>query len=163
MESQSIKIEHIDVEKLIPFLRNAKRHNKKQIKGIAESIKRIGFTRPFTVDKNNVLAIGHGMLEAVKILGFKTVPCIRKDELTDEEIRALRLIDNRLSEMGGGWDQNILGEEFATLSFDLQPFNVDFDGKFEMPDFDPGTIDDQSKLDEKEPITCPKCNFSWQK
>lgn len=156
-----MKITEIEIGKLKPYKLNAKKHPPEQIDGIALSIKKFGFYAPVVVDENNNIIAGHGRLEAAKLIGAKTVPVVRLEGLSEQDVRALRLIDNRIAETG--WDAGILAEEFADLSFDFAPFHVDFSGQFDMPDFSPGTEDDQSKLDEKEPTTCPKCGHSWTK
>lgn len=120
MEIQSIKI-----EKLVPYKLNAKKHPKQQIEGIAESIKRFGFTQPIVVDGKDEVIIGHGRLEGAKLAGLKEIPCVRRDDLTEAEIKALRLIDNRIAETG--WDGELLNLDLDSIDFDFESFNIEFD------------------------------------
>lgn len=120
-----MKIKQIQIDKLNPYKLNAKLHPKSQIEGLAESIKRFGFTQPIVIDKKNVVIIGHGRLEAAKSIAMIKVPCLVLESLSKAEIRALRLIDNRIAETG--WDTELLELEFEDFDFDFEPFNIDFD------------------------------------
>lgn len=162
-----MKIINVKIGLLKPYKLNAKNHPQTQIDGIAESIRRFGFTQPVVIDKKNEIIIGHGRVAAAKLVGLKEIPCIRREDLKDDEIRALRLIDNRIAETG--WDQEMLKVEFQTLSYDLTPFNVDF--SFDIAAAQGGgagdeeTPGDNKDLDEKELAKttheCPKCKFRW--
>ena len=77
-------------EAIIPYGNNAKKHDKKQIANVAESIKRFGFVQPIVVDANNVIVIGHCRWEAAQKLKLGTVPCVRVNTLTPEQVAALR-------------------------------------------------------------------------
>lgn len=81
-----------------PYSKNAKKHDARQIKNVAESIKQYGFVQPVVVDKNNVIVIGHCRALAAKKLGIKEVPCVCVDDLTPEQVNALRLVDNKSNE-----------------------------------------------------------------
>ena len=85
----------IPVAELIPYINNP-RINDKAVPAVAESIRQFGFKQPLVVDKNNVIIVGHTRLKAAKLLGLKTVPCVRADDLTDDEARAYRLVDNKV-------------------------------------------------------------------
>lgn len=102
---------------LTGYPKNAKEHTKKQINAVAESIKRFGFRQPIVIDKNNVVVIGHCRLEAAKILNLNEVPCELADDLTEDEINALRLADNKLNE--SDWDMKLVVEELKGMSEDL--------------------------------------------
>lgn len=112
-----------EVDKLIPYSRNAKKHDETQIANVAESIKQFGFVQPVVVDKNGVIVIGHCRTLAAKKLGMKTVPCVAVDELTDEQVRALRIIDNKTNE--SPWDMEMLAEELPEVS--LEGFDLGLD------------------------------------
>lgn len=149
---KNMKIEKIKIEKLKPYRLNAKKHPQSQIEGIAESIKRFGFTQPIVIDGNDEIIIGHGRLEAAKILNLEEVPCVCRDDLKPEEIKALRLIDNRISETG--WDQEILKIDLENLDFDFSSFNIDFeDLKFDETAKDGLTDDDAVPDAPVEPVT----------
>ena len=93
-----MQIEEIKTEALIPYQFNNKVHDITQVDRIANSIKEFGFIQPLVVDKNNVVVIGHGRLEAAKKLGLDTVPCLYVENLTDTQIKKLRILDNKLNE-----------------------------------------------------------------
>ena len=125
-----------EVDKLIPYSKNAKKHDEAQISNVAESIKQFGFVQPVVVDKNGVIVIGHCRTLAAKKLGMKTVPCVMVDDLTDEQVRALRIIDNKTNE--SPWDMELLAEELPDI--DLSGF--DFDFGIDLPE---GSKEDEDK------------------
>ena len=164
-----MKIEQIPTEKLIPYARNAKKHDAAQVSKLAGSIREFGFNNPVLIDKDNGIIAGHGRVMAAQKLELKAVPCIRLGHLTDTQRRAYILADNRLAEIGGGWDEEMMALELGDLrelDFDLDLIGLDAD-KIEAilnplePDFAPGTEDDQGKLDEKSPIECPHCHMHF--
>lgn len=115
----------MDISLIKPYDKNAKKHPKKQVDQVAASIKEFGFNQPIVVDKNNVVIVGHGRLEAAKTLGMTDVPTITVD-LTDEQSNAYRLADNKLNE--SEWDMKLVIEELKGLSepmFDLTGFDKD--------------------------------------
>ena len=121
-----MKIELIEVEKLIPYAKNAKKHPKKQIEQIAKSIKEFGFNQPIVVDSKNNIVVGHGRLEAAKFLKIDRVPVVRLDELTEQQLKAYRLADNKLNE--SDWDMDLVIEELKELDsamIDLTGFSND--------------------------------------
>jgi hypothetical protein len=110
-----MKIEQIATDKLIPYARNAKKHDAAQVSKIAGSIREFGFNNPVLIDKDNGIIAGHGRVMAAQSLSLDTVPCIRLGHLTDTQRRAYILADNRLAEIGGGWDEEMLKLELAEL------------------------------------------------
>jgi hypothetical protein len=109
-ERQRLAIEDQAPAALRPNLRNSRSHTKHQIRQIAESIRVFGFTNPVLVDRKNQVIAGHGRVEAAKLLGMGTVPTIRLEHLTEDQIRAYIIADNRLAE-NAGWDNSILATE----------------------------------------------------
>jgi len=109
-----MEIKYIKISELKPYEKNAKKHSKKQIEQIANSIKEFGFKQPIVVDINNVIIVGHGRIEAAKLLGFSEVPCLIANDLTEEQIKAYRLSDNRLNE--SGWEMRQVYEELNSMS-----------------------------------------------
>jgi DNA modification methylase len=105
---------------LQPYARNARRHSKKQIRQIADSIQRFGFTNPVLISDSNEIIAGHGRVSAAKLLGLATVPTLRLSHLTEVERRAYVLADNKLA-LNAGWDQEILAIELQAL------VDLDFD------------------------------------
>jgi ParB-like chromosome segregation protein Spo0J len=115
-----MKIENIKVADLVPYARNAKRHDEAQVAKIAGSIKEYGFTNPVLIDKDNGIIAGHGRVLAAQKLGLAEVPCIRLGHLTDAQRRAYILADNRLAEIGGGWDLEMLKLELEELDIPME-------------------------------------------
>lgn len=115
---------------LIPYAANAKKHDEKQIKNVAESIKQFGFVQPVVVDRAGVIVIGHCRVLAAKKLGMKEVPCVCVDDLTPEQVNALRLVDNKSNE--SEWDFDLLADELPGL--DLSAFDFDWNLRDELND-----------------------------
>jgi ParB-like chromosome segregation protein Spo0J len=162
--SENPEYKQASVESLIPYARNARTHSDDQVSKIASSIKEFGFLNPVIVDGENGIIAGHGRVMAAKLLGMDQVPVLQADHLTDAQKRAYVLADNRLA-LDAGWDDELLRVEFAELEdvgfdLDLTGFTPDeiaaYSGEI---NFEPGTEDDQGKLDELEPkwIACPHC------
>ena len=117
---------------LIPYEKNP-RKNAKAVKYVANSIENFGFKIPIVIDRNNVVVCGHTRLMATKQLGIEEVPCIVADDLTDEQIKAFRLADNKVSEQAE-WDIGLLNEELDDiLNVDMGDFGFDI---FSMDDLD---------------------------
>lgn len=109
---------------LIPYEKNP-RKNDEAVKYVAESIKQFGFKVPIVIDKNNVIVAGHTRYKASKKLKLEEVPCIVADDLSEEQIKAYRLADNKVSEKAE-WDFDLLGEELEDLfDFDMTLFGFD--------------------------------------
>lgn len=115
-----------DPAALTPYENNTKTHPPEQVDRIAESIKRFGWWQPIVADRDNVVIIGHGRLLAAKQLMLDTVPVVYADTLTDDQIQALRIADNKTNE--SPWDFAKLEEELAALSIagvDMTAFGFD--------------------------------------
>lgn len=111
------------LSEIAPYAKNAKKHDKTQIANVAESIKQYGFVQPVVIDKDGVIVIGHCRALAAKKLGMETVPCVCVDDLTPEQVNALRLVDNKTNE--SAWDMDLLAEELGEV--DLSAFDFDWD------------------------------------
>ena len=109
-------IEHLKTSDLIPYARNAKKHDASQVAKLAGSIREFGFNNPVLIDRDNGIIAGHGRVLAAQSLALETVPCIRLGHLSDTQRRAYILADNRLAEIGGGWDEEMLKLELADLA-----------------------------------------------
>ena len=107
---------------IVPYAKNAKKHDNRQINNVAESIKQYGFVQPIVIDRDGVIVIGHCRALAAKKLGMKEVPCVCVDDLTPEQVNALRIVDNKSNE--SDWDYDFLADELAEL--DLSYFDFDF-------------------------------------
>ncbi len=122
-------IKMIDLNEILPYKGNP-RCNDNAVDIVAESIQRFGFKVPIVIDKGGVIVTGHTRLKAAKKLDMRTVPCITADDLTDEQIRAFRLADNKTTEYAT-WDFDKLEAELEELKL----LGVDMDSfEFELPD-----------------------------
>jgi ParB-like chromosome segregation protein Spo0J len=108
------KIEQIPPSDLAPYKRNARTHSRRQIDQIAKSISAFGFNNPVLIDDALGIIAGHGRVEAAKLLGLKTVPCLRLSHLSETEKRAYILADNQLATKAG-WDTELQAIEFQGL------------------------------------------------
>ena len=107
---------------ITPYANNAKKHSRQQINNVAESIKQYGFVQPIVIDRNGVIVIGHCRALAAQKLGMAEVPCVCVDDLTPEQVNALRLVDNKSNE--SDWDFDLLKDELPEL--DLSAFDFDW-------------------------------------
>mgnify|MGYP003666053604 FL=1 len=105
MKNINLRVQRLDA--LTPCARNARTHSKKQIRQIADSIEEFGFTNPVLVDKDGGVIAGHGRIEAARLLEMETVPTLCLADLTQAQIKAYIIADNRLAELAG-WDREIL-------------------------------------------------------
>lgn len=139
---------------IVPYAANAKKHDKRQINNVAESIKQYGFVQPIVIDRDGVIVIGHCRALAAKKLGMKEVPCVCVDDLTPEQVNALRLVDNKSNE--SDWDFDLLADELPGL--DLSAFDFDWG----LPETTEEVIEDEApEVDEdSEPIA--KLGDIWQ-
>lgn len=112
-----------NITELVPYENNTKKHDETQIKNVAESIKQYGFVQPIVIDKDDVIVIGHCRYEASKLLGLEEVPCVLVDNLSEEQVKALRIVDNKTNE--SEWDMELLEDELSNI--DLDDFDFSFD------------------------------------
>jgi ParB-like chromosome segregation protein Spo0J len=149
------------VEDLIPYENNP-RINDEAVKYVAESIKQFGWKVPIVIDGNNVIVTGHTRLKAAKELGMTEVPCIIADDLTEEQIRAFRLADNKVGEIAQ-WDMAKLELELEEIDFDMGDF-----GFIELADLDVDEFfEDAEPKEENEPeeekeVQCPHCGMFFK-
>jgi ParB-like chromosome segregation protein Spo0J len=130
----SLNITYQTPAALQPRATNPRTHSKKQIRQIANSIERFGFNNPVLIDRAGGIVAGHGRVEAAKLIGLENVPTIRLEDLTEDEVRAYVIADNRLAELAG-WDGEILAIELQGLAeLDLD-FDLTITG-FETPEID---------------------------
>ena len=146
-QEENMNITEMRPEDLTPYPANAKQHPPEQVRHIANSIREFGFRQPIVVDRDNVVVIGHGRLMAAKELCLETVPVVKADDLTDEQIRALRLADNKTNE--SDWDFTALEAELAELELEFDMTQFGFDG-VETADVD------LSEVQEDEPPESPE-------
>ena len=118
----NMEVKNKKLSSITAYGKNAKKHDKTQINNVAESIKQYGFVQPVVVDRAGVIVIGHCRVLAAKKLGMKEVPCVCVDDLTPEQVNALRLVDNKSNE--SDWDFDLLADELPGL--DLSAFDFDW-------------------------------------
>ena len=121
---KELQIIYKNISELNPYENNP-RFNDEAVEYVANSIKQFGFKVPIIIDSSNIIVAGHTRLKAAKQLGMDKVPCIVADDLTEEQIRAFRLVDNKVSELAD-WDYEKLEEELANInSIDMNIFDFD--------------------------------------
>lgn len=145
------------LSELIPYENNP-RNNENAIEAVANSIKEFGFKVPIVIDKDNVIVAGHTRFEAAKRLGLGAAPCIVADDLTEEQVRAFRLADNKTAELAG-WDFRLLEEELDRLEFDMSQFGFKLKDDIDIDSFfaDAEPTEKESAKDEPKKIQCPHC------
>lgn len=131
-----------------PYEKNP-RHNDEAVQYVAESIRVFGWKQPIVIDKNGIIVAGHTRYKAAKKLGLKKIPCIVADDLTEEQVKAYRLADNKVSE-AAEWDFDLLFDELDDLlDFDMSAFG--FGGIDPAEDIEPEETDpDEPKQNERE-------------
>jgi ParB-like chromosome segregation protein Spo0J len=120
-----MKIQEIEIEKLIPYARNSRTHSDDQVAQIAASIKEFGWTNPILVDGEAGIIAGHGRLAAARKLGLKKIPVIELSHLSPTQKKALIIADNKLA-LNAGWDNDMLALEFEELN--IEGFDLDLLG-----------------------------------
>lgn len=132
-----MEIKEVSVKEIIPYENNP-RKNEDAIQVVMNSIEEFGIKQPLVLDENNVIVVGHTRFEAAKRLGYKSLPCIIASDLSDEQIRAYRLVDNKTNEYAE-WDMGLLSGEIDSI------FGIDM----EMFGFDLGEGEEEKKKEEK--------------
>ena len=133
------------IDEVIPYENNP-RKNDEAVDYVAKSIKEFGFKVPIIIDKNNVIVTGHTRLKAAKQLGLKEVPTIMADDLTEEQIKAFRLADNKVAEFAE-WDDDLLKIELDDIDIDMEDFGFNFN------------FDEITEIDEEENPYTNKINI----
>lgn len=185
--AEKLEIEYININLITPYEKNP-RKNDSGVDVVAKSIKEFGFKNPIIIDKNNNIIAGHTRLKAAKSLGIMEVPTIKAEDLTENQIKAFRIMDNRSSEFST-WDNELLSMEFdelKTAGYDigmtgfnlgdmekLDIVNSNDDEWVGMPEFDKkdetlkviihfDTEEDRKEFDKKYPLTyIKKQEKSW--
>lgn len=138
-----MQIIELFTKELTPYANNP-RNNDSAVDAVAASIKEFGFKVPIIIDKDNVIVAGHTRLKAALKLGLEKVPCVRADDLSEEQIKAFRLADNKVGELAT-WDFDKLEEELKELDeFDMSDFGFEDDAEDEK------TEDKESKANDSE-------------
>lgn len=142
-----LNIVYRNIKDLKPYKKNAKKHPKEQVERIANSIKEFGFTQPVIIDSNNCVVAGHGRILGAKKAGLKQVPTVMLEDLTEEQIKAYRLVDNKLNE--SDWDFSLLDEELENLTEDIDMNLFGFDTSMTDDDLEKALKEVKFKVKEK--------------
>jgi len=149
-----MEIKMVKIDDLKPYENNP-RFNDDAVEYVANSIKEFGFKVPMVVDKNNVIVAGHTRYKASMELGLKEVPCIIADDLTEEQIKAFRLADNKVSEQAS-WNWDILDLELDDIGLDMSDFG------FLEQNIDWASVEDLTEETYDKPmhnmLECPSCH-----
>ena len=139
-----MEIRYVYIGDIVPYDNNP-RKNEAAVDAVAASIQEFGFRNPVILDKNNVVVCGHTRLKAAEKLGIEEIPVLYADDLSDEQIRAYRLADNKTAELAD-WDFDKLEEELAQINLDMTAFGFD-----DPPEDDLITEDDYQPEEKPEP------------
>jgi ParB family transcriptional regulator, chromosome partitioning protein len=160
-----MKTERVPIDSVQFDPANVRRHGEKNLATIKASLARFGQQKPLVVDADGVVRAGNGTLAAAKALGWKEVTIVRTD-LRGAEATAYAIADNRTAELAE-WDDDALAQTLAALQIEdddlaiATGFTVEEIAALAIPDFAPAKIDEQGKLDEKSPVTCPSCGHDF--
>lgn len=145
-EKEDLKINYVEIAKLKPYERNAKIHSKKQIAKIIQSMKTFGVVTPILTNKNFEIIAGHGRFEALKELGYEKIPIIMLEHLSESQVKAYRLADNKIAQ-DASYDNNLLKIELQELV--LSNDVVITDTGFDIAEVDEIIIDGYGDKNEK--------------
>lgn len=151
------------ITEITPYGKNP-RKNDEAVQYVADSIKEFGFKVPIVIDKNGVIVAGHTRYKAAQELGLEKLPCIIADDLTEEQVKAFRLADNKVGELAK-WDFDLLNTELKNIT-DLNMEQFGF-SDIDIIDFDESQLDElfaDAPEKEKKPkmIKCPHCGQEFE-
>lgn len=152
-----LKIVYKHVDEIIPYVNNPRKISQNAIDKVASSIKNFGFKVPIIIDKNNEIVAGHNRILAAKKLGMEEVPCIVVEDLTEQQIKAFRIADNKTAEFAD-WDIELLNIELESIGEIFTGFDEIEKEMFKSVE------EIERKLDEyqapkEEYYCCPKCKY----
>lgn len=161
-----MNVKEISIADLKPYENNP-RKNDSAVDAVAKSIEQFGFKVPIVIDSENVIVCGHTRLKAAQMLGLEKIPCVIADDLTPEQAKAFRLVDNKTAEFAT-WDFEKLDEELAALTeinFDVSDFGFDLsvvDNAYVNMDelFEKHETPHNDK--KSKTVTCPHCGESFE-
>lgn len=153
------EIQRIKIEEIVPYENNP-RYNENAIDKVAKSIQEFGFTNPILLDKDNVIIAGHTRYEASKKLGINEVDCIYLTDLSEEQIKAYRLVDNKTAEFAT-WDFDKLMEEIDEIADSIDIAEYGFSQiELDLIDDIVSKVEEAEEPEEKNEaqLMCPNCN-----
>lgn len=153
-----MEIVNVSIDDLIPYENNP-RNNERAIEKVANSISEFGFKVPIIIDKDNVIVCGHTRYLAAKQLEMAQIPCIMANDLTEEQIKAFRLVDNKTSEFAS-WDYDMLSFELDEIGIDMTDFGFTETEDINLDDFFiESNVSESAIVKEKvkSTIICPHC------
>ncbi len=161
MQTQ-IKIVMKSIEEIM-FYKNNPRNHDQTIDAVIQSINDYGFVKPILIDKNNIIVDGEACVIAAKKIGLKELPCIITDELTDDEIRALRLIINKTQDLTS-WTFDKLAEELSAVNIDMSTYKFPDLSDINLDVSDEDFLQDTEivKNREKKTVVCPECGHKFE-
>lgn len=142
-------------DEIRPYPNNPRR-NDDAVQAVAESIKRFGWRVPIVVDRDGEIVAGHTRYKAAEILGIDEIPCVIAEDLDEDQVRAFRLVDNKVGEFAR-WDLEKLRSELSEISLDMSLFGISLN---EVPDF--GEYFEEAPEKDPKIYTCPCCGKSFE-
>lgn len=160
---KQIQIEMIPLKQLLPY-RNNPRKNDGAVEYVKNSIMQFGFQVPLVVDKDNVIVCGHTRYKAAVKLNIREVPCVRADDLSDDQVRAFRLADNKVAEKSR-WDVDKLEDELADLpDIDMSMFGFNVGGDEDTEErLTEGSELATSAFEDGYKYECPNCGLKFDR
>lgn len=167
-----MKIQSVKIEDISPDPANVRKHSDRNLTAIVASLRKFGQQKPIVVNAEGVILAGNGTYEAAKRLGWEKIDVVRSN-LKGSDATGFAIADNRTAELAE-WDDTALAETLRALQ--SEDFDVEAAGWQEdeidalltrlgnaaiVPDFQPGSIDDQGRLDEKAKVICPECHHEF--
>lgn len=150
-----MEVRNLKIDEIKPYENNP-RNNLDAVDATANSIKEFGWRQPIVVDKDKVIVAGHTRYYAAKKLGYDVVPVVDASDLSDEQVRAYRLADNKTGELAD-WNTKLLDDELQSiLDIDMTDFGFDENIEFAPADEVEVKIDEPTEIEHKE-VTCPHC------
>ncbi|MGK4046350.1 ParB N-terminal domain-containing protein [Ligilactobacillus salivarius] len=150
-----MEVRNMNIDDIKPYDNNP-RDNDNAVESTANSIKEFGWRQPIVVDKDKVIVAGHTRYYAAKKLGYDVVPVVDASDLSDEQVRAYRLADNKTGELAD-WNTKLLDDELQSiLDIDMTDFGFDENIEFAPADEVEVKIDEPTEIEHKE-VTCPHC------
>ena len=120
-----MNIKNVPIHEIKPYDNNPRFHPVKQLEAITHSINRFGFRGSILLDRNNVIVAGHARYEAAAVAGLTELPCEYADDLSEEQITAYRILDNKIAAMSNDDDDKLRIELAKIPDFDMKPFNIE--------------------------------------